>query len=90
MDRAAHLDATSELASESERRRVGPTREDAQLAAAMPPAAAKSRGSRFAMTPLLAFSCFALLVGDLLFGYDTASFGGLLANPVGDRCPRPC
>jgi hypothetical protein len=34
------------------------------------------------MTPLLAFSCFCLLVGDMLFGYDTGSFGGILANPV--------
>ncbi|RSH92483.1 hypothetical protein EHS25_008899 [Saitozyma podzolica] len=33
------------------------------------------------MTPLLAFSCFCLLVGDMLFGYDTGSFGGILANP---------
>ncbi|OCF32680.1 hypothetical protein I317_06080 [Kwoniella heveanensis CBS 569] len=38
--------------------------------------------SRFAaMSPMLAFSCFCLLVGDMLFGYDTASFGGVLANP---------
>lgn len=34
------------------------------------------------VTPLLIFSCFSLLVGDMLFGYDTASFGGILANPV--------
>ncbi|KIX07460.1 uncharacterized protein Z518_02113 [Rhinocladiella mackenziei CBS 650.93] len=33
------------------------------------------------VTPLLLFSCFCLLVGDMLFGYDTASFGGVLANP---------
>uniref|UniRef100_A0A0B7KCS7 Major facilitator superfamily (MFS) profile domain-containing protein n=1 Tax=Bionectria ochroleuca TaxID=29856 RepID=A0A0B7KCS7_BIOOC len=30
---------------------------------------------------MLLFSCFCLLVGDVLFGYDTASFGGILANP---------
>ena len=34
------------------------------------------------VTPRLLFCCFCLLVGDLLFGYDTGSFGGLLANPV--------
>lgn len=34
------------------------------------------------VTPMLLFSCFCLLVGDVLFGYDTASFGGILANPV--------
>ena len=33
---------------------------------------------------MLLFSCFCLLVGDMLFGYDTASFGGILANPVSD------
>ncbi|KAL1856418.1 hypothetical protein VTK73DRAFT_8293 [Phialemonium thermophilum] len=33
------------------------------------------------MTPLLLFSCFCLLTGDVLFGYDTSSFGGILANP---------
>ncbi|KAJ8107355.1 hypothetical protein ONZ43_g6758 [Nemania bipapillata] len=32
-------------------------------------------------TPMLLYSCFCLLVGDVLFGYDTASFGGILANP---------
>ncbi|KAH8810673.1 putative sugar transporter [Xylogone sp. PMI_703] len=32
-------------------------------------------------TPMLLFSCFCLLVGDMLFGYDTGSFGGILANP---------
>jgi hypothetical protein len=31
---------------------------------------------------MLVFSSFCLLVGDMLFGYDTASFGGILANPV--------
>lgn len=34
------------------------------------------------VTPMLLFSCFCLLVGDILFGYDTGSFGGVLANPV--------
>lgn len=34
------------------------------------------------VTPFLVFSCFCLLTGDLLFGFDTASFGGILANPV--------
>lgn len=34
------------------------------------------------VTPMLVFSCFCLLVGDMLFGFDTASFGGILANPV--------
>ncbi|KAJ5648791.1 hypothetical protein N7490_005163 [Penicillium lividum] len=33
------------------------------------------------MSPMLFFSCFCLLVGDLLFGYDTGSFGGILGNP---------
>ncbi|KAH8896670.1 general substrate transporter [Thozetella sp. PMI_491] len=33
------------------------------------------------VTPMLLFSSFCLLVGDMLFGYDTASFGGVLANP---------
>ncbi|KAI0016321.1 putative sugar transporter [Xylariomycetidae sp. FL0641] len=33
------------------------------------------------VTPMLLFSCFCLLTGDLLFGYDTGSFGGILANP---------
>ncbi|KAJ5692590.1 hypothetical protein N7462_002013 [Penicillium macrosclerotiorum] len=33
------------------------------------------------LTPMLLFSCFCLLVGDVLFGYDTGSFGGILANP---------
>lgn len=33
------------------------------------------------MTPMLLFSSFCLLVGDMLFGFDTASFGGILANP---------
>ncbi|KAL1406152.1 hypothetical protein Q8F55_007836 [Vanrija albida] len=71
MDRAAPLDATSDGVSPTQEAEVEPS------AAAV----ARSRGSRFAMTPVLAFSCFALLVGDLLFGYDAASFGGLLANP---------
>ncbi|OAA61970.1 Sugar/inositol transporter [Niveomyces insectorum RCEF 264] len=43
---------------------------------------ATSISSIFAkMTPMLIFSCFCLLTGDMLFGYDTASFGGILANP---------
>ncbi|KAJ9635683.1 uncharacterized protein PV06_08844 [Exophiala oligosperma] len=33
------------------------------------------------VTPMLLYSCFCLLVGDFLFGYDTASFGGILGNP---------
>ncbi|KAF2994218.1 hypothetical protein E8E14_001820 [Neopestalotiopsis sp. 37M] len=33
------------------------------------------------VTPMLLFSSFCLLTGDLLFGYDTGSFGGILANP---------
>ncbi|ETS85092.1 hypothetical protein PFICI_03117 [Pestalotiopsis fici W106-1] len=33
------------------------------------------------VTPMLLFSSFCLLTGDLLFGYDTESFGGILANP---------
>ncbi|KAJ5818353.1 hypothetical protein N7474_003944 [Penicillium riverlandense] len=41
----------------------------------------KSSASRSLVTPMLLFSCFCLLVGDMLFGYDTASFGGILANP---------
>ncbi|KAL4985722.1 general substrate transporter [Aspergillus falconensis] len=32
-------------------------------------------------TPMLLFSCFCLLTGDMLFGYDTGSFGGILGNP---------
>lgn len=35
-----------------------------------------------AMTPMLLYSTFCLLLGDMLFGYDTASFGGILGNPV--------
>ncbi len=34
--------------------------------------------------PTLLFSCFCLLVGDTLFGFDTASFSGILAN-LGER-----
>ncbi|CAH0057906.1 unnamed protein product [Clonostachys solani] len=41
----------------------------------------KSRSTWASVTPMLLFSCFCLLVGDVLFGYDTASFGGILANP---------
>ncbi|CAK7199498.1 hypothetical protein SEUCBS139899_002178 [Sporothrix eucalyptigena] len=37
--------------------------------------------ARSKTTPLLLFSCFCLLTGDVLFGYDTSSFGGILANP---------
>lgn len=40
------------------------------------------------VTPMLVFSCFCLLVGDLLFGYDTGSFGGMLANEVSIDGPR--
>ncbi|ETI27799.1 hypothetical protein G647_00248 [Cladophialophora carrionii CBS 160.54] len=32
---------------------------------------------------MLLYSAFCLLVGDMLFGYDTGSFGGVLANPFG-------
>lgn len=39
-------------------------------------------------TPLLIFSCFCLLTGDVLFGYDTGSYGGILANPVSVFFPR--
>lgn len=41
------------------------------------------RQSKWAkVTPKLLFACFCFLVGDMLFGFDTGSFGGLLANPV--------
>lgn len=33
------------------------------------------------------FSAFCLLIGDMLFGCDTASFGGILANPVSSTPP---
>ncbi|KAL4925284.1 sugar porter family MFS transporter [Aspergillus undulatus] len=33
------------------------------------------------VTPMLLFSCFCLLTGDMVFGYDTGSFGGILGNP---------
>ncbi|CAG1965224.1 unnamed protein product [Fusarium graminearum] len=33
------------------------------------------------ISPLLIFPCSCLLVGDMLFGFDTSSFGGILANP---------
>ncbi|KAI0470779.1 putative sugar transporter [Xylariaceae sp. FL0804] len=33
------------------------------------------------LTPFLMFSCFCMLAGDLLIGFDTGSFGGMLANP---------
>ncbi|CAI6038594.1 unnamed protein product [Clonostachys chloroleuca] len=42
----------------------------------------KSPSAWASVTPMLLFSCFCLLVGDVLFGYDTASFGGILANPT--------
>ncbi|EED16095.1 sugar transporter, putative [Talaromyces stipitatus ATCC 10500] len=42
---------------------------------------ANSRNFGSMMSPMLLFSCFCLLVGDMLFGYDTSSFGGILANP---------
>ncbi|CAG9953117.1 unnamed protein product [Clonostachys rosea f. rosea IK726] len=42
----------------------------------------KSPSAWASVTPMLLFSCFCLLVGDVLFGYDTASFGGILANPI--------
>ena len=38
------------------------------------------------MTPWLAFSCFCLLLGDMSYGFDTNSFGGILANPVSSAC----
>ncbi|KUL90293.1 hypothetical protein ZTR_01918 [Talaromyces verruculosus] len=38
------------------------------------------RSNMASISPILIFSCFSLLVGDMLFGYDTASFGGILAN----------
>ncbi|GKZ43701.1 hypothetical protein AbraIFM66951_005177 [Aspergillus brasiliensis] len=37
--------------------------------------------SRPMMTPMLLFSCFCLLIGDMLFGFDTGSFSGILGNP---------
>ncbi|KAI1459666.1 putative sugar transporter [Annulohypoxylon moriforme] len=42
---------------------------------------AKPRSAWSMMTPMLFFSCFCLLIGDVLFGYDTGSFSGILANP---------
>ncbi|KAL2831559.1 general substrate transporter [Aspergillus cavernicola] len=42
---------------------------------------ADSRSSWSMVTPMLLFSCFCLLTGDMLFGYDTGSFGGILGNP---------
>ncbi|CAK7213515.1 hypothetical protein SBRCBS47491_001826 [Sporothrix bragantina] len=42
---------------------------------------ASFRASWAKTTPLLLFSCFCLLTGDVLFGYDTGSYGGILANP---------
>lgn len=47
------------------------------------------RGSMASISPILIFSCFSLLVGDMLFGYDTASFGGILANTVSDPDTYP-
>lgn len=46
---------------------------------------ANLRASMASISPILIFSCFSLLVGDMLFGYDTASFGGILANTA--SCP---
>ncbi|UKZ91691.1 uncharacterized protein TrAFT101_006663 [Trichoderma asperellum] len=43
--------------------------------------AADPRSAWAMATPMLLFSCFCLLVGDMLFGFDTASFGGILSNP---------
>lgn len=48
---------------------------------------------------MLVFSCFCLVVGDMLFGFvrtprcetdvqDTGSFGGILAMPVSARMIR--
>ncbi|KAI5460119.1 putative sugar transporter [Mariannaea sp. PMI_226] len=42
---------------------------------------ANERSAWSMATPMLLFSCFCLLTGDMLFGYDTGSFGGILANP---------
>ncbi|RSL59922.1 hypothetical protein CEP54_007014 [Fusarium duplospermum] len=42
---------------------------------------ASQRSAWSSVSPLLIFSCFCLLVGDMLFGFDTGSFGGILANP---------
>ncbi|GAA5914320.1 hypothetical protein JCM6882_008160 [Rhodosporidiobolus microsporus] len=48
----------------------------------MPTLAQKLDLERFRhFTPILLLSCLCLTFGDLLFGYDTASFGGLQANP---------
>ncbi|KAL4783595.1 general substrate transporter [Aspergillus varians] len=42
---------------------------------------ANPRSSWSMVTPMLLFSCFCLLTGDMLFGFDTGSFGGILGNP---------
>ncbi|KAF5026819.1 hypothetical protein F66182_1103 [Fusarium sp. NRRL 66182] len=42
---------------------------------------ANQRVAWASLSPMLVFSCFCLLVGDMLFGFDTGSFGGILANP---------
>ncbi|EKJ77446.1 hypothetical protein FPSE_02319 [Fusarium pseudograminearum CS3096] len=42
---------------------------------------ASQRSAWGSISPLLIFSCSCLLVGDMLFGFDTGSFGGILANP---------
>ncbi|KAL2795192.1 general substrate transporter [Aspergillus keveii] len=42
---------------------------------------ANQRSAWSMATPMLLFSCFCLLTGDMLFGYDTGSFGGILGNP---------
>ncbi|CAI7582333.1 unnamed protein product [Penicillium crustosum] len=39
------------------------------------------RSFRSTAAPMLLFSCFCLLTGDMLFGFDTGSFGGILGNP---------
>ncbi|KAJ5983457.1 hypothetical protein N7481_005556 [Penicillium waksmanii] len=39
------------------------------------------RSFRSMAAPMLLFSCFCLLTGDMLFGFDTGSFGGILGNP---------
>ncbi|CAG2018187.1 unnamed protein product [Fusarium graminearum] len=42
---------------------------------------ATHRSAWGSISPLLIFSCSCLLVGDMFFGFDTGSFGGILANP---------
>lgn len=45
------------------------------------PTMANSTSRWSKVTPMLLFSCFCLLTGEMLFGYDAGSYGGLLANP---------